>query len=228
MSNITPEKLRELIESHGRWLRDEPNGSRADLSGADLRGAVLSGADLRGAVLRGADLRGAVLSGADLRGAVLSDAVLSDAVLRGADLRGADLRGAVLSGADLRGAVLSGAVLSGADLSDAVLSDADLSDADLSDAVLSDAVLRGAVLRGADLDKRYIQISCIGSRKEMTTYCFKDDHISCGCFPDGTYKGGTLDEFETAVRETHANNPQYLAEYLGFIGYIRSLKEAAK
>jgi hypothetical protein len=35
---------------------------------------------------------------------------------------------------------------------------------------------------------------------------------------------GTLAEFEVKVRETHANNPQYLAEYLGAIGYIRSLQ----
>lgn len=61
-------------------------GSRADLSRADLHGAVLIGADLRGTDLRGADL-----SGADLRGAGLS---------------GADLRGAVLIGADLRFAML--------------------------------------------------------------------------------------------------------------------------
>jgi uncharacterized protein YjbI with pentapeptide repeats len=169
MSTITSEKLREIIESHGRWRRGEPEGSRADLRGADLRGA-----DLRGAVLRGADLSRADLSRADLSRA---------------DLRGADLSRAVLRGADLRGA--------------------DLSRADLS---------------RADLDKRYIQISCIGSRKDVTTYCFDDDHVWCGCWPNGTYRGGTLDEFEKQVRITHANNPQYLAEYLGFISYIRALK----
>ena len=44
---------------------------RADLSGADLRGAYLSRADLSGADLSGADLRWADLSGADLSGADL-------------------------------------------------------------------------------------------------------------------------------------------------------------
>ena len=73
---ISAEKLQEIIESHGRWLRNAEGGERADLSGADLRGA-----DLRGADLRDADLRDADLSGADL-----SDADLSDADLRGADL----------------------------------------------------------------------------------------------------------------------------------------------
>ena len=81
-------ELKKVLELHLKWLNDE-DGIRADLSGADLRGAVLSGADLRGAVLSGADLRGA-----DLRGAVLSGADLRGAVLSGADLRGADLIGA--------------------------------------------------------------------------------------------------------------------------------------
>ena len=57
---ITREKLNEIIESHGKWLRDEKGGKRADLRDADLRGADLRGADLRGAVLRDADLSYAV------------------------------------------------------------------------------------------------------------------------------------------------------------------------
>ena len=48
---ITQEKLKEIIASHGKWLRYENGGERADLSGADL-----SGADLNGANLSGADL----------------------------------------------------------------------------------------------------------------------------------------------------------------------------
>jgi hypothetical protein len=87
--------LSEIVEKHGKWLRDEEGGERwscpidADLSGADL-------------------------SGADLSGANLSDADLSGANLRRADLRRADLSGANLSGANLSGANLSGANLSGA------------------------------------------------------------------------------------------------------------------
>jgi len=122
----------------------------------------------------------------------LSDAYLSDANLRGANLSDADL-----SGADLRGANLSGA--------------------NLSDADLRGADLRGANLSGAYTDKRYVVISCIGSRKDSTTYCFEDDVIWCGCFR------GNLTEFEQAVNETHADSPQYLKEYTGAIQYIRSL-----
>jgi len=79
--------------------------SRADLGGADLRGADLGGADLGGADLRGADLGGADLGGAYLRGADLGGADLGGAYLRGAYLGGADLGGAIWidGGSDRRG-----------------------------------------------------------------------------------------------------------------------------
>lgn len=65
--------------------------------------------------------------------------------------------------------------------------------------------------------KRYIQISCIGSEKRLTTYCFEDDTIWCGCFK------GSLLEFENKVKETYKNNQQYLKEYSGAITYLKYL-----
>ena len=70
-----------------RGCRIEPN---TRCSGVDLRRANLSGADLQGAVLEEVDLRGANLSGADLQGA-----------RGGVDLRGVNLRNANLQGATL-------------------------------------------------------------------------------------------------------------------------------
>ena len=99
---MTKEKLNEILAAHMKWLNNELGGGRADLSGADLRGANLRCANLSGANLRGANLRCANLSGANLSGADLSCADLSRANLSGADLRGANL-----SRADLRGANLS-------------------------------------------------------------------------------------------------------------------------
>ena len=61
--------IKEILEKHLAWLLRKPDGCRADLCDADLRGA-----DLRDADLRGADLRGANLCGADLRGANLCGA----------------------------------------------------------------------------------------------------------------------------------------------------------
>lgn len=58
---ITQEKLNSIIASHGKWMRDEEGGERANLSNAYLQGADLQGADLRGAYLQGAYLQGAYL-----------------------------------------------------------------------------------------------------------------------------------------------------------------------
>ena len=75
------QELDAIIEKHGKWLRDEEGGERADLRSADLRSADLQSADLRSADLQSADLQSADLQSADLR----------SADLRSADLRSADL-----------------------------------------------------------------------------------------------------------------------------------------
>ena len=62
----TEAEIKDILDAHGKWLRDEDGGKRADLAGADLTGAVLTGADLTGADLAGADLTGADLTRADL------------------------------------------------------------------------------------------------------------------------------------------------------------------
>ena len=147
---------------------------------------------LKNAIEKQIDLSGANLRGVDLRGVDLSGVDLRWANLSGVDLRWANLRGVDLSGVDLRGVDLRGANLRGANLS-------------------------GVNLSGAKTDKRYISISCIGSEKRITTYCFEDDTVWCGCFT------GTLAKFERQVNETHKDNPQYLKEYVGFINYLKSL-----
>ena len=113
---ITQEKLKEIIASHGKWLRCENGGERADLSYADLCNAKLSNADLNNADLSYANLCGANLSGASLYDADLSYANLCGANLSGASLYDADLSYANLSGASLSGASLHNAKLSGASL----------------------------------------------------------------------------------------------------------------
>ena len=54
--------IKDILDKHAAWLRGEPEGVKADLSGADLSGTNLSGAHLTGANLSGADLSGANLS----------------------------------------------------------------------------------------------------------------------------------------------------------------------
>jgi uncharacterized protein YjbI with pentapeptide repeats len=92
---------------------------KADLTGADLRGADFSKVDLCEADLRGANLSGAKLGEADLRKVNLRGANLPGADLHEADLREADLRGANLARANLTGANLASANLRATDLSDA-------------------------------------------------------------------------------------------------------------
>ena len=84
-------QLKNVLELHRKWIDDEPDGKRADLWEANLRGADLRDANLRGADLRDANLRGANLWEADLRRADLRRANLWEADLRDADLRGANL-----------------------------------------------------------------------------------------------------------------------------------------
>ena len=139
MKTISNDDLKEILRKHALWLNNDPEGEKADLSGADL-----TGADLRGVYLYKADLSGAGLRWADLWGADLSKADLSKADLTGADLYKAnlyraDLRWANLNEADLRWANLNEADLYKADLWGADLSKADLSKADPTGADLSEA-----------------------------------------------------------------------------------------
>ena len=137
--------IKDILDKHAAWLRGEPEGVKADLTGADLTGADLTGADLSKANLSKANLSKANLSkanltGANLSGANLSKANLSKANLTGADLTGADLSKANLSKANLSKANLSKANLTGANLSGANLSKANLSKANLTGADLSKAL----------------------------------------------------------------------------------------
>ena len=64
MKKYTIEELNEIIAKHKKWILNEVEGSRANLSGANLSDASLYGANLSRANLSGASLYGANLSGA--------------------------------------------------------------------------------------------------------------------------------------------------------------------
>jgi hypothetical protein len=176
LMTITSNQLPAILAGHKKWLYREAGGQRADLQGADLRGAYLQGADLRGAYLRGADLRGAHLQGADLRGAHLQGADL-----RGADIQGAYLQGAYLQVADLRGADIQGADIQGADIQGAYLQVADLRGADIQGAYLR------AAKWGSDEEVAAIasvQFTAHGEcgRTLIAVRTDKAIHLRCGCF----------------------------------------------
>lgn len=134
----TSEALAHVLTAHTTWLHtpQHPQAQRANLCGADLRGARLSGANL---------------AHSDLHGAILTRALLSRTNFRQADLRRSNLQQAILGEADLQGANLQRANLSGAYLVDANLQQSNLFATDLREATLLGTDLRQAQLGSADL-----------------------------------------------------------------------------
>ncbi len=161
------------VDCRRRLLND------ADLTGANLEGAVLAGSHFERAALycanlEGCDLRAANLRRADMRGARLAGAVLSGAVMDEADMRaayiafptgheglhvfrhGAQPRNRLAvggRGADFTNCAMRGARLCAANLKGADFTGAVLAAADLSGAKLTDAVFCDTVMDGVDLSR---------------------------------------------------------------------------
>jgi len=83
---MTPEELKQILDKHALWLKDDSKGVRANLVGAHLVGAHLEWANLERANLVGANLVGANLERANLEWANLERAHLVGANLVGAIL----------------------------------------------------------------------------------------------------------------------------------------------
>jgi len=93
-------EVAEALDQHRLWVESGgTQGTRADLSGANLVEADLTGANLQGAQLQKVNLRGADLSMANLRNANLVEADLRETNLLGTEFSGANLMGANLYGA---------------------------------------------------------------------------------------------------------------------------------
>ena len=155
------------------------------------------------AVLFEADIPDDTESGLQMRVA------LEKATAAGANLDGANLDGADLAGANLAGAYLAGAYLARANLAGAYLAGANLDGANLD----------GAYLDGANLigERPIFQIGPIGSRCAYLVSYMTDQGIKvrAGCF------FGSLDEFISAVLETHGINEHRL-EYDAAVQMIKS------
>jgi uncharacterized protein YjbI with pentapeptide repeats len=92
-------EVAEALDQHRLWVESGgAQGTRADLSGANLVDADLTGANLQGAQLQKANLRGADLSMANLRNTNLVEADLSETNLLGTEFSGANMMGANLYG----------------------------------------------------------------------------------------------------------------------------------
>ena len=179
--------LKEVLELHKKWLKDEEDGKRADLSNENLSNVDLGNLNLRYVILEGVNLSNAELSyvnlsyanlkGANLRSANLTDVNLSYANLKGAYLSYAYLEGANLTYVNLGGANLTyvnlgGANLKGADLIDVNLEGANLIGTNLTVANLKGADLKGAYLIGANLTRAKLTNADLTGVKynNITTY----------------------------------------------------------
>jgi hypothetical protein len=129
--------IKEALEKHKKWLKNCPNGERANFNGLNLMGVDLSRADLSKAIICMVDLSASILKQTIFTEAFLKETDFSGADLKGANLRGADLRGANFRRADLRGAYFEGADLRGADLREANVEGASFEGASLERANLS-------------------------------------------------------------------------------------------
>ena len=81
MKTYTAQELEVIIENHGKWLRDEDGGEKADLSYSNLSYSNLRGCNLSGCNMRDCNMRGCNLSYSNL-----SDCNLSDCNMRGCNL----------------------------------------------------------------------------------------------------------------------------------------------
>ena len=78
LRKISNEELKNILELHKKWLNNEKDGKRADLSYVDLASVDLTNVNLKDANLKGADLTDAKLRYVDLTDAILIGAKLTN------------------------------------------------------------------------------------------------------------------------------------------------------
>lgn len=123
---MNKEQLSVILNDHSKWLKNESEGKRADLSGLDLSGMDLSNRNLTRAIfcksiLSFVNFSNANLSFVDFSGADLYEANLSNSKLKGSIFIGSDLYAANLQSSDLTCATLSKADIRYANFKDANL-----------------------------------------------------------------------------------------------------------
>ena len=82
MKKISKKELKNILEKHKRWLMNEKDGKRANLSYTDLSNADLNYAELQYADLNHANLAKANLYHANLQFANLTQAKLPKQIIR--------------------------------------------------------------------------------------------------------------------------------------------------
>jgi len=138
-----------FVENTDKCYREE---FPIDWSDCNLYGKVLPDIDYRYANLSNANLAGAIFSGKDLSNANLSGAFLKYAEIDNANLTNADLSNVNIIRGWVRGSDLSNANLSGAYLWNTDFTSSNLTNVNFQDATLTYAILAGTDLKDANLD----------------------------------------------------------------------------
>jgi len=138
-----------FVENTDKCSREE---FPIDWSGCNLYGKVLPDIDYRYANLSNANLEGAIFSGKDLSNANLSGAFLKNAEIDNANLTNADLSNVNIIQGWVRGSDLSNANLSNANLLNTDFSYSNLKNVNFQDATLTYTILAGTDLKDANFD----------------------------------------------------------------------------
>ena len=83
---MTQKELDKTIQLHQKWLNNDPEGVRADMSWANMGGSNMSWANMSGSNMGGANMGGANMSGANMGWANMSRADARDADISGANI----------------------------------------------------------------------------------------------------------------------------------------------
>ena len=90
---LSKEEIENIMSLHWKWLNKEPDGIRADFTGADLSGACMFQVNLTKAILRNVNLCGTLLYETNLTRADLTGANFKKAAVFGLNLTKANLTG---------------------------------------------------------------------------------------------------------------------------------------
>jgi hypothetical protein len=217
MEKLTQEQVDKMIESHGRWLNNEPGGKQADFSNKLLQGIVVFGKNLDGSSFDGSSFDDSrfVRSSFDGSSFVRSSFVCSSFVRSSFVRSSFDDSRFVRSSFDGSSFVRSSFVCSSFVRSSFVRSSFD-------DSRFVRSSFDGSSFDGSPI----VVVGGIGSRSATTIYFVAINNIRCGCWND--YQGGTLEEFEARVKSVYADDSKHGKEYAAAIALFKTMAEQNK
>jgi hypothetical protein len=224
MKTITQNQFDEMLDLHDKWLRDSPEGRRAD-----FRHTNLSQINMAGANMARSNMAHAYMARANMEGAYMEGANMEHAYMEGANMAGAYMAYAFMEGAYMAYAYMLGANMSHAYMVHANMARSNMAHANMAYANMAHANMALANIEGAFMEEEYgklitkrpiLQINNIGRDNSCLSaiFCEKGIVIRRGCFY------GSLDEFEKQVGEVHGDSI-HGKEYKAAIAFIKLHKD---